>query len=65
MPEQRSRLYARLAVPGEVGIVDEVARHQVDGPFDALECTADSARKGLQEGRLANPHVTLEQSVAA
>ena len=65
MPEQRSGVHARLTVPGEVGMVDEVAGHQIDGPFDTLERTADPAREGLEEGRLANPHVAFEQGVSA
>ena len=65
MLEQRPGLHARLAVPSEVGIVDEVAGHQVDGALDALERTPDPARQGLKEGRLANPDVSLKQDVPA
>ena len=65
MLEQRTGFDAWLAVPGDVGVVEEIARHQVDGAFDALECTADSAGEGLEEGRLAHAHVPFEQDMAA
>ena len=63
--EQRPGFHARLTLPGEVGIVEKVARHEIDGAFDALERTADATREGLEEGRLADPHVSLEQDMSA
>ena len=65
MLEQRTRFDAWLAVSGDVGVVEEVTRHQVDGAFHALECAADSAGESLEERRLAHAHVPFEQDVAA
>ena len=65
VPEQRPGLHPRLTVPSEPGIVEKVARHEIDGAFDPLERAADSAGEDLEEGRLSHPHVPLQQDMSA
>src|SRR5262249_14847276 len=48
----------------DIGVIDQIARHQVHSAFDALEVTAHGTRKGAQDGGLADSNVALEQDVA-
>jgi hypothetical protein len=62
---QGTRLDPRLAFSVDVRVIDEVARHQIDGAFDALEISADRARERAQNGRLADADIAFEQHVPA
>ena len=46
-------------------MVEQVARHEIDGALDALERPADASREGLEEGGLAYSDVPLQQDVSA
>ena len=59
--QQRTGLDARLAVRIDVGVINEVGRHQVDRAFDALEAAADGTREGAQDRGLADADVAFEQ----
>jgi hypothetical protein len=63
--QERTGLDPRLAVRVDVRVVHEVAGHQVDRAFDALEVAADGARERPQDRGLADADVALEQHVAA
>ena len=65
MPQHRARIEARPAVLADRGVIDEVRRHQVDRPLDALVRPAERARQAAQQRGLADAHVPLEQHVAA
>jgi len=63
--EDGAGIHARAAVFTDVGVVDKVGRHQVDGALDALVGAADSTRHCAQQRGLADADVALEQNVAA
>ncbi len=63
--QQWARVDARLAVLAEMGVVDEVRRHQVDGALDTLEGTTYGARHGTQQGGLADADIAFQQHMAA
>ena len=65
MPDQGPGLDRRLALGADVGVVDQVVGHQVDGAFDAREVTAQHLREGPQQRRLADADIALQQHVAA
>ncbi len=44
---------------------DDIARHEIRRPLDALEFTAQDARKSLCEQRLAKAGHSLHEDVAA
>jgi hypothetical protein len=62
---QRARFDARRAFAGNVSVVEQVARHHVDGALDALVRAADRTRERAQDGGLADAHVALQQHVPA
>ena len=62
---QRAVVDRRAAVAVDVGVVDQVGRHQVDGAFDTRELAADQPRECAQQRRLADADVALQQHVAA
>ena len=65
MAQQRPGVDARPAFRVDVGVIDQVAGHQVDGALDALEVAAGRAREGAQHRGLADADVAFEQHVAA
>src|SRR6218665_176115 len=65
MAQQRARVDARPAVLIDIAVIDQIARHQVDAPFHALELTADGAGKGAQHRGLADADIAFEQHMAA
>ena len=65
MADQRARLDGRPAGRVDIGVIDEVGRHQIDRALAAREITAEHAREGAQQRRLADAHVALQQHMAA
>ncbi|HJP98727.1 MAG TPA: hypothetical protein VJ862_09215, partial [Rhodanobacteraceae bacterium] len=65
MAQQRAWFDARPALRIDVGMIDEVARHQIDRAFDPFEFAAYRARERAQQGRLADADVAFEQHVPA
>ena len=65
MLDQRPGVDRRPALGADVGVVDQVAGHQVDGAFGAREGAAEHAREGAQQRRLADADIALQQHVAA
>ena len=63
--QQRALVDLRTAIRAEVGMVDQVVRHQVHGALDAFVGATDAARDGLQQRGLADPDAALQQHVAA
>jgi hypothetical protein len=62
--EDGTRLDPGPAVLAQVGVIDEVGGHEVDGALDTLVGAAERARSGTQERRLADAHVALKEHVA-
>ena len=54
---------AGFAVLRNIGVVGEIARHQVDRALDALIGSADATRDGAEQGRLSYPDIAFEQHV--
>ena len=65
MFQHRAGIDARFTVFVDVGVVNQIIRHQIDRAFDALEGAADGPGKGTQHGRFADANITFEQHVAA
>jgi hypothetical protein len=63
--EQRTGLDTRLAVRVDIRVIDEVAGHQIDRAFDALEFAAHRSGNRAQQGRFAEADAAFEQYVAA
>ena len=65
VPQDRSRIDFRPPVLAQIRIVDEIARHQIDGTFDPLVGAADRPRHSAQQGRLADANIAFKQDMAA
>jgi hypothetical protein len=58
--KQRSRFDAWLTVRIDICVIDQIARHQVDCAFYALEVAADGAGKCSEYGGLSDADVAFE-----
>ena len=65
MFQQRPGRDLRFTICIDIGVVHEVAWHEIDGALDALVTTAECTRHGAQQGRLADTHIALENDVPA
>jgi hypothetical protein len=65
VPEQGAGLNARPAFGVHVGVIDEIAGHQIDSALDALEISTDRSGERAQNGRLADADIAFEQHVPA
>src|SRR5690606_17824335 len=58
-----ARLDARFALSVHVGVVNEIAGHQIDRSLDPFEISADDAGEGAQQGCLPYAYVAFEKNV--
>src|SRR5690606_24864961 len=65
MFENRAGIDLRFANFIDIGVVDEVVRHQIDRALDTLISTTQSTRDGSQQGGLADTDIAFQHDVAA
>jgi len=63
--EQWPGQHAWAAVVAELRVVNEIRGHQVDGALDALICPADGTGDGLEQRRLPDADIALQQDMAS